>query len=244
MRGIPDATVARLPLYLRALSAFVDDGVTTVSSEDLAGSAGVTSAKLRKDLSYLGSYGTRGVGYDVELLMHHIAREVGLTQEWPVVIVGIGNLGRALAKYSGFASRGFRIAALLDDDPSIVGRPVAAAGSSTGSSIVVRPYDDLAEVVREHGVNIGVIAVPAQAAQHVCDRFIEVGITSVLNFAPAVLSVPETLAVRQVDLASELQILAFHEQRRVRPSGVALSALDRSTLDPSALDPSAFGASR
>ncbi len=109
-RGIPDATVARLPVYLRALGALAEDGVSTVSSEELAAAAGVNSAKLRKDLSYLGSYGTRGVGYDVEYLVYQISRELGLTQDWPVVIVGVGHLGHALANYGGFASRGFRVA--------------------------------------------------------------------------------------------------------------------------------------
>jgi redox-sensing transcriptional repressor len=215
-RGIPDATVARLPLYLRALNGLVESGVATVSSEDLSIAAGVTSAKLRKDLSYLGSYGTRGVGYDVELLLHHISRETGMTHDWPVVIVGIGNLGQALAKYSGFASRGFRIAALLDDSPSIVGREI----SVVGEAITVRPYGDLAQVVAAHNVSIGVIAVPAAAAQDVADRFVEVGITSILNFAPAVLNTPEHVSVRKVDLATELQILAYHEQRRARPAAV------------------------
>ena len=116
-RGIPEATVARLPLYHRSLMAFGDRGIATVSSEELAAAAGVNSAKLRKDLSHLGSYGTRGVGYDVDYLVYQIARELGLTQDWPVVIVGVGNLGHALAKYGGFTSRGFRIAALVDSDP-------------------------------------------------------------------------------------------------------------------------------
>ena len=116
-RGIPEATVARLPVYLRALIGLSERGTATCSSEELATAAGVNSAKLRKDLSYLGSYGTRGVGYDVEYLRYQIAREIGVTQDWPVVIVGIGNLGHALANYSGFSSRGFRIVALLDADP-------------------------------------------------------------------------------------------------------------------------------
>src|SRR5580658_9152066 len=123
--GIPDATVARLPVYLRALYALADHGVATVSSEELAAATGVNSAKLRKDLSHLGSYGTRGVGYDVEYLVYQVSRELGLTQDWPVVIVGAGNLGRALANYGGFASRGFRIAALLDCDPAVVGTVIA-----------------------------------------------------------------------------------------------------------------------
>ncbi|WP_369268320.1 redox-sensing transcriptional repressor Rex, partial [Streptomyces harbinensis] len=127
-RGIPEATVARLPLYLRALTALSERSVPTVSSEELAGAAGVNSAKLRKDFSYLGSYGTRGVGYDVEYLVYQISRELGLTQDWPVVIVGIGNLGAALANYGGFASRGFRVAALIDADPKMTGKQVAGIG--------------------------------------------------------------------------------------------------------------------
>src|SRR5215475_11315815 len=118
--GIPDATVARLPVYLRALYALADRGVATVASDELAAAAGVNSAKLRKDLSHLGSYGIRGVGYDVEYLVYQVSRALGLTQNWPVVIVGAGNLGRALANYGGFVSRGFRISAVLDTDQSMV----------------------------------------------------------------------------------------------------------------------------
>ena len=127
-RGIPEATVARLPIYLRALTMLIERGVATASSEELAVAAGVNSAKLRKDLSYLGSYGTRGVGYDVEYLRYQIAREIGLTQDWPVLIVGLGNLGQALANYAGFGTRGFRVAALIDNDPARVGRGVRRRG--------------------------------------------------------------------------------------------------------------------
>src|SRR5271165_1762853 len=119
---IPEATVARLPVYLRALYGLAERGISTVASEELAAAAGVNSAKLRKDLSHLGSYGIRGVGYDVDYLVYQVSRTLGLTQDWPVVIVGAGNLGRALANYGGFVSRGFTIAAMLDSDPAIVGR--------------------------------------------------------------------------------------------------------------------------
>ena len=121
-RGIPDATVARLPGYLRALDGFVTQGIGSVSSEELAHSAGVSSAKLRKDLSHLGSYGVRGVGYDVAHLTYQISRALGLTHDWPVLIVGMGNLGRALASYGGFATKGFKVVALLDRDPTLVGQ--------------------------------------------------------------------------------------------------------------------------
>ncbi len=205
-RDIPEATVARLPIYLRALTTFSEKGTGTCSSENLAQATGVNSAKLRKDLSYLGSYGTRGVGYDVDYLRYQIAREIGLTQDWPVIIVGIGNLGHALANYSGFRSRGFRVVALLDADPARHDDHVAG--------LRVRSFDDLERIVAEQDVSIGVIATPAAAAQSVADRLVAVGLTSILNFAPTVLAVPAGVDVRKVDLSIELQILAFHEQRK------------------------------
>jgi redox-sensing transcriptional repressor len=204
--GIPEATVARLPIYLRALYTLAERGVTTVASDELARSAGVNSAKLRKDLSHLGSYGIRGVGYDVEYLVYQVSRALGLTQSWPVVIIGAGNLGRALANYGGFGSRGFRIEAVLDSDQSVVGRKLGG--------VVVRHVNDLEAIVAEQGIAIGVIAVPAGAAQAMCDRLVGAGVTSILNFAPLVLHVPDGVDVRKVDLSIELQILAFHAQRR------------------------------
>jgi redox-sensing transcriptional repressor len=205
-RGIPEATVARLPIYLRALTLLAEEGTPTVSSEELAALAGVNSAKLRKDLSHLGSYGVRGVGYEVAYLVYQISRELGLTQDWPVAVVGIGNLGHALANYGGFASRGFSVVALFDQDDKVVGEQVAG--------LTVRHLDELESVVQSAGVAIGVVATPAPAAQDVCDRLVAAGVRSVLNFAPCVLSVPAGVDVRKVDLSTELQILAFHEQRR------------------------------
>ena len=213
-RGIPEATVARLPVYLRALVSLTERGIGTCSSEDLASAAGVNSSKLRKDLSYLGSYGTRGVGYDVEYLRYQIAREIGVTQDLPVVIVGIGNLGHALANYSGFSSRGFRIVALLDSDPARVGEHVGG--------LPISAFDELEAILARERIAIGVVATPAAAAQEVCDRLVAAGITSILNFAPAVLSVPDGVDVRKVDLSIELQILAYHEQRKA--SGQAVGA--------------------
>lgn len=201
-RAIPEATVARLPVYYQVLSRLADRGVTTISSEELATACSVTSAKLRKDLSFLGSYGTRGVGYDVEFLRYHIARELGTSNEWNVVIVGYGNLGHALAQYRGFGTSGFRVVGLFDDNPKV------------NTDAGVHPMSDLEAIVATGDVHIGVIATPAAAAQSVCDRLVAAGISSILNFAPVVLSVPEGGQVRNVDLAVELQILAFHEQRR------------------------------
>ena len=205
IRNIPEATVARLPVYLRALAALADQGLSICSSNDLAGAAGVNPAKLRKDLSYLGSYGTRGVGYDIEYLRYHVARALGQTQDWDVVIVGVGRLGSALCAYNGFSSRGIRIAALVDSDPAKVGTKVGG--------LTVAPMSKLASLVRQHGVAIAVIATPGEAAQEVADALVAAGITSILNFAPAVVSVPDDVAVRKVDLSIELQILAYHEQR-------------------------------
>jgi redox-sensing transcriptional repressor len=203
---VPAATVARLPGYLRTLAGLAEDGVETVSSDELASAAGVTSAKVRKDLSHLGSWGTRGVGYDVAALVEHIGRELGLSQRRGVVIVGIGNLGRALAGYGGFASRGFKVAGLIDADQQRQGEMV--------HGMRVRPYDHMAEIIETEDVRFGVISVPAEAAQDVADAMVAAGITAILNFAPIVLTVPDGVDVRRVDLATELQILSFLEARK------------------------------
>lgn len=197
--------MTRLPLYLRVLVDLAAAGEAMVSSEELADGAGATPAKVRKDLSYLGSYGTRGVGYDVAYLIHQIRRELGLTQHWGIVIAGIGNLGNALANYRGFVERGFRVAALVDADPGKIDTAV--------DGLRVRPLEDLPAIVEEEGVAIGVIATPAGAAQGVVDLMVAAGIRSILNFAPAVVTVPNGVTVRKVDLATELQVLAYYEQR-------------------------------
>lgn len=214
--------MVRLPEYLRALARLAESGMSTCSSEELAAAAGVNSAKLRKDLSYLGSYGTRGVGYDVDYLRYQISREIGLTQDWNVVIVGIGNLGHALANYSGFRSRGFRVVALLDAAPELLDKEVAG--------LPVRPFAELEEIVAGEHVAIGVVATPAGAAQEVVDRLVAAGVSSILNFAPISLVVPEGVQVRKVDLSVELQILAYHEQRKTG----ALNAADPQIREASA----------
>jgi redox-sensing transcriptional repressor len=202
---LPEATIARLPEYLRALHN-LEDGSETISSEALAAAAGVNSAKLRKDLSHLGSYGTRGVGYDVALLIEQIEYVLGLNQRRAVCLVGVGNLGHALAGYAGFASRGFRIVALFDADPAKVGERI--------NGLTVRHIDELPRLAVQEKIAIGVIATPAGAAQTVADALVAGGVTSILNFAPCVLSVPPNVDVRKVDLAIELQILSFHEHRK------------------------------
>ncbi len=203
-REVPPATVARLPGYLRALEGL--DGVVTTSSDELAAAAGVTPAQLRKDLSFLGSYGRRGVGYDVQHLSEQIGVVLGLTTQRRVVIVGIGNLGHALASYSVFAERGFAVVGLVDADPTIVGTSVGG--------LVVQPSTELAGLVRTAGVSIGIIATPAASAQSVCDALVAAGVVGILTFAPRALRVPEHVDLRAVDVASELQILAFHDRRR------------------------------
>jgi redox-sensing transcriptional repressor len=205
-RPIPEATVARLPVYLRALLDLAEGRQTlTVSSDELARMAGVNAAKVRKDLSYLGSYGTRGVGYDIEYLLYQITRELGLTQDWPAAIAGVGNLGRALASFKGFSERGFRITALFDVDADVIGSQIGG--------LSVLHLDDLKEAVAEEGICIGIITTPAPAAQEVADRFVDAGVKSILNFAPAVVNVPPDVAIRKVDLSIELQILSFYQQR-------------------------------
>jgi redox-sensing transcriptional repressor len=189
-----------------------EHGSGTVSSEELADAAGVNSAKVRKDLSHLGTYGTRGVGYDVAYLIHQIRRELGLTQHWPVAIVGLGNLGHALANYRGFGERGFRVVALVDSDRAKVGERV--------NGLEVRHVDELPAIVGDEDVAIGVICTPAPVAQEVADRMVDAGIHSILNFAPSVISVPPGVSVRKVDLSIELQILAFYEQRKAALAAV------------------------
>ncbi|MCQ1945782.1 MULTISPECIES: redox-sensing transcriptional repressor Rex [unclassified Arthrobacter] len=204
-RHIPPASLARLTIYLRALSAMLADGIERVSSEELAEAAGVNSPKLRKDLSYLGSYGTRGVGYDVPYLSGQISAALGLTLNWRVAIVGAGNLGRALAGYPGFGSRGFEVVALFDADPMVIGQEVGW--------LRISPVDSLEAVLAKTGANMAVLSVPAEVAQDLCDRLVESGITSILSFAPVVLQAPEEVQIRKVDMATELQILAYHAQR-------------------------------
>ncbi len=206
---LPPATVSRLTLYLRTLNALLAEGAESVSSEALAESAGVGSANVRKDLSHLGSFGTRGVGYDVANLSRRIVQALGLTQEWRVAIVGAGNLGRALARYGGFESRGFHIAAILDADQLVIGSEIGW--------LRVSDVANLESVLTSTRTNMVVLALPAAVAQSICDRVVAAGVYSILSFAPVALSVPEHVNLRKVDMATELQILAYHAQRLQEP---------------------------
>lgn len=202
---IPKATVSRLPIYRSALLEVATKGRRTVSSADLAHLAGVNAAKVRKDLSYIGTNGVRGVGYDVKYLLAQIGDALGLEDSAAVVIVGLGNLGQALADYRGFTSRGFPVVALVDADPEKVGSSVAG--------ITVSGPDELPSLVRDLDIRVGIIATPHSAAQSVADLLVESGVGSILTFAPTVLKVPDSVPVRKVDLATELQILGYYEQR-------------------------------
>ncbi|MEI8321662.1 MAG: redox-sensing transcriptional repressor Rex [Actinomycetes bacterium] len=205
-RKIPAAALIRLPMYLRLLGEVTVQGMTHISSDQLAELAAVNAAKVRKDLSYLGSYGVRGVGYEVAFLSYQIQRELGVNREWPIVIVGAGNLGQALANYGGFVERGFGLVGVFDTDPEKVGSEVGG--------ICVQHLDELSEVVQTRNVSIGVLATPAATAQEAVNRLVRAGVGSILNFVPSVLSVPRGVHISKVDLAGELQILSYYEQQK------------------------------
>jgi redox-sensing transcriptional repressor len=206
-RTIPEATVARLAVYLRVLSALVDGGRSTVSSGELAAAAGVNPAGLRKDLSHLGPCGVRGVGYEVATLRDRISGVLGVERSRACVLVGIGNLGSALADYAGFGSRGFEFVGLFDAAASRIGQQIGG--------LTVRPIEELEEVVTASQASIGVITTPAEVAQTVCDRLAAAGVRSILNFAPVTLAAPDGVDVRKVDLSVELQVLAFVGQQKL-----------------------------
>ena len=222
--GLPPTTVVRLPVYLRELDLLSRSGVDSVSSGALAAAVGVSPAQLRKDLSHLGSYGTRGVGYDVAVLRAQIGRAMGSARDWPVVIVGIGNLGRALAGYFGFSDRGFRIVALVDSNPALVGTEV--------NGVEISALADLEAVIAATKATIVVLAIPPAAAQGVVDRVVNQGVTSILTFAAVVLTVPDGVIVRKVDLGQELQILAYYEQRKSEGAEIAARAIRSADVTP------------
>jgi redox-sensing transcriptional repressor len=195
-------TVRRLSVYSRCLAQLEEDGVKTVSSQELATRFHLNSAQVRKDLAYFGEFGIRGIGYDVATLRTEIQRILGLDREWHVVLVGFGNLGSALFHYRGFAHQGFRIAAIVDDDPGKIGRTV--------DGLAIQPLGELPRVVRTASIQIGVVAVPAEAAQPVADRLVQAGVRAILNFAPARVKVPRDVRLQNVDLSIELEHLSFH----------------------------------
>lgn len=231
-RSIPEATVARLAVYQRALTLLsgptdsaqlrsaangTATGSAAISSEALATLAGVSPSTLRKDLSYLGSHGVRGVGYDTDVLIGEIGRVLGATRQHRVALVGVGNLGAALANYRGIRSRGLVIAALLDTDPARIGQRIGG--------VEVEDMADVMAVCRREQVSIGVIATPEGAAQTAADALVRAGVTAILTFTPGVIQVPDDVELRRVDLAVELQVLAFHASRRAVPAPVDFIAV-------------------
>ncbi len=211
--------MARLPDYLRALTDFIRQDTHTVSSGELAAAAGVQPPQLRRDLSYLGSHGVRGVGYDAARLAGEISRRLGMWRDWPIVIVGAGRLGQAICGYSGLADGGFHVAALLDRDAGLIGRSVGSATAQTPVDASGKPWASaigdvalLPRIVRDEGPVIGVITTSVEGAQAACDAFVDAGVHSILTFAPRPLTAPAHVQIRRVDVATELAILAFHAQ--------------------------------
>lgn len=198
-------TIHRLSVYTRCLLQLEEDGVKTISSQEMADRFNLNSAQVRKDLAYFGEFGVRGIGYYVAGLRSELQRILGLDRVWPVMLVGFGNLGSALFHYRGFGRQGFRIAAIVDDDPAKVAREV--------DSVPIVPSRDLAREVRARGIQIAILAVPAEAAQEVTDRLVAAGIRAILNFAPTRLKVPREVRLQNVDLSIELETLSFYLAR-------------------------------
>jgi redox-sensing transcriptional repressor len=206
LKRIADSTIRRLSLYLRFLEEFENAGLTTVSSEELAARGGTTSAQVRKDLSFFGSFGKRGLGYQVAELTQRMRRILGLERDWRVAIIGVGKIGAALAQYEGFRQRGFRVVGLYDSDPTKIGREMY--------DLTVRSVESLAEDNREQQVDIAVIAVPASVAQRVVDQVVAAGITGIMSFAPIQLHVPSDVTLNTVNMAMELERLSFSLSNR------------------------------
>ena len=199
---IPEATIIRLSVYSRYLTEVDRKGIITISSGEIAEGVGVSPAQVRKDLAYFGEFGTRGVGYNVKDLRRHILKILGLSVDWNVTVVGLGNLGLALSMYKGFRERGFIITSLFDNDPKKVGTQV--------NGIEVMSVDRLEDVVRHNRTQIGIISVPSEVAQDIADLLVKAGVQAILNFAPVVLNVPPEIELRNVDLTVNLEVLTFN----------------------------------
>ena len=201
MKRIAESTVRRLSIYLSFLEEIEERGVTTTSSDDLARLGGTTSAQVRKDLSFFGSFGKRGLGYSVPELSTRLREILGLGRQWKVAIVGVGKIGAALARYAGFAERGFLVTGVYDSDPSKIG--------NKSGGVVIKSMDDLDRDVAAGKYDIAVLTVPAEAAQSIVDRLVKVGLKAILSFAPTQLSVPADVTLRTVNMAMELEGLTF-----------------------------------
>lgn len=214
VESISELTINRLSVYLRCLQQLEQEGVTTVSSQELADRFHLNSAQIRKDLAYFGEFGIRGVGYNVAQLREHLVNILGLHEARRVLVVGAGNLGTALSHYSGFNTGGFHIVAILDADPHKLGKKVPGGLS-------IEPVSDLAAIVKERRVHIGVITVPASAAQRVFDELVEAGVQGVLNFAPAQLKGHPEVKLKNVDLKINLELLSFFLTHAARMASIS-----------------------
>jgi redox-sensing transcriptional repressor len=201
----PDVVIRRLPLYARSLRYLLDEDVRSVSSQELGERINVTAAQIRKDLSYFGEFGKQGIGYDVEKLLHQIERILGLNQQWPVALIGIGHLGEAIGRYEGFRSQGIRIAALFDSDPNKIGKEI--------NGLPILDDIQIERVLSEQGIKLAIIAVPAARAQEVADLLVAAGVRAILNYAPVVIQVPENVWVRHIDPVAVLHSMTYYLAR-------------------------------
>ena len=214
---IPEVVILRLPLYARTLALLAYEGRELVSSQELGERLHVTPAQIRKDLSYFGRFGKQGRGYNVRRLLQEVRQILGLDREWLMGLIGVGRLGRAILGYSGFAPEGFRVAAAFDLDTSEVGKRIGP--------LVVQHVGELAETVQRLGIRIGIVAVPATAAQRVVDILVSAGVRAILNYAPADLHVPNDVLVREIDPVAALQSLTYYLKSQPAETRVPLQAL-------------------
>ena len=201
----PDVVIRRLPLYARSLRYLLQEGITSVSSQELGDRINVTAAQIRKDLSYFGEFGKQGIGYDVEKLLDQIERILGLNQEWPVALIGIGHLGEAIARYEGFRRQGIRIVALFDSDPAKIGIEV--------NGLPIMDYAQIPTTLRDQAIRLAILAVPASRAQEVTDMLVAAGVRAILNYAPVIIQVPENVWVRHIDPVATLHSMTYYLAR-------------------------------
>ncbi len=209
---IPDVVVRRLPIYARSLAYLAEEGIESVSSQELGERIGVTAAQIRKDLSYFGEFGKQGIGYNVEYLLGHIRRILGLTDSWPVALVGAGQLGQAIARYEGFSTRGINIVGVFDNDPDKVGMDLGR--------LIVQSYAEMAKLIDNQHIRLAIVAVPASQAQQVVDQLVEHGVRGILNYAPIVVQVPDGVWVRHIDPVALLHSMTYYLAREEARSHV------------------------
>lgn len=209
---IPDVVVRRLPIYARSLAYLAEEGVHSVSSQELGDRIGVTAAQIRKDLSYFGEFGKQGIGYNVEYLLGHIRRILGLNEAWPMVLVGAGLLGQAIARYEGFRARGMDIVGVFDTDATKIGLDLGA--------LTVQPYAELSAVLQHQKVQLAIVAVPANDAQAVVDDLVQRGVRAILNYAPIVVQVPQGVWVRHIDPVALLHSMTYYLAREEEHNGL------------------------